>query len=256
MNYREAVNKIMHDAGLSSKFNTELTYTPKEVVKYNKVIEAHKTTLNVKRRKWQQYDLDFWKLFHITKFSLIKYRIAPISHVFVDGKAYKADRLAYVFKEFKDSLTSLTVYQPQSKRKWFKSHDKSVLYGWSQLPETGDTLIITKSMKDVMTIDSITGIPAVALQNEKIYPKKKIVEELKGRFKNIYLFYDNDWNKATNYGRVFGKEIAKEFDLPQIEIPDLIAEIYNAKDVSDLAKYAGKDYVKLMLSDGIKQYLI
>ena len=256
MSYREAVNKIVHDAGLSSKFNTDLTYTPKEVVKHNVVIKAHKTSLNVKRRKWAQYDLDFWSTFGIGKITLAKYRISPISHVFVDRKAYKADKLGYVFKEFKDSKTSLTVYQPLSKRKWFKSHDKSVLYGWSQLPETGDVLIMTKSMKDVMTIDSITGLPTVALQNEKIFPKGKIMDELKGRFKKIYLFYDNDWNKSTNYGREFGKAISEEFSIPQIEIPDVIAEMYDAKDVSDLAKNAGEDYVKLMLLNGIEEYLV
>jgi hypothetical protein len=257
LSFRQALNKVAHDAGLQDKFNTEHDYVPTKLIRYEKKISDDVVKLDVKSRKFNASDEKFWKSFGIDMKTLLKYRVSPISHIFYNTKIAAIGSFAYVFKEFKDSMTSLTIYQPYSKlNKWKKSHDSSVFYGWSQLPASGDTLVITKSMKDVMTIDSITGIPAVALQNEKIKPKKHIIEQLKKRFKNIYLLYDNDYNNEVagklNYGRVFGRSIAEEFDLIQIEIPDHIAIEHTAKDLSDLAKNAGEKYVKEILDEQIK----
>jgi hypothetical protein len=259
LDFRGAINKIVQDAGLTDKFRSDLNYVPKPLIRHNKIIKHIKPVIKIKTRKWTDNDLQFWSTFHISKETLAKYRISPITYIFINSKIIKADRLAYVFKEFKDGEVSYTIYQPLSKTmKWFKSHDSSVFYGWSQLPETSEVLIMTKSMKDVMTIDSITGLPAVALQNEKLRPKAHVIEQLKSRFDKIYLFYDNDYANEEkgkdNYGRKFGCIIAKEFGLTQIEIPDIIAEMYDAKDPSDLAKYAGKEYVEMMLLGDIGNY--
>ena len=259
LDFRGAINKIVQDAGLNDKFRSDLSYSPKPLIKHNKVIKHEKTQINVKTRKWAHCDMEFWNNFHISKDTLTKYRVFPISHFFINNKIIKADKLAYVFKEFKDGKVSYTIYQPLSSTlKWIKSHDASVFYGWSQLPETGDKLIITKSMKDVMTISSITNLPAAALQNEKIRPKEHIINELKARFNKIYLLYDNDYGNEEkgkdNYGRKFGCIIANEFGLRQIEIPTLIAQLYDAKDPSDLAKNAGPEYVETMLLDDIDNY--
>jgi len=261
LDYRGAINKIVQDSGLDNKFRSDLDYITKPVFKHNKIIKHTKPIIKVKSRKWRDSDLQFWSLFSISKAILLKYRVTPISFIFINDKIIKADKLAFVFKEFKDNKVSFTIYQPLSNTmKWLKSHDSSVFYGWSQLPEKGDTLIMTKSMKDVMVIDEITKLPAVALQNEKIKPKIHIIEELKSRFTNIYLLYDNDFDNEAkgkdNYGRVFGKKIAEEFKLTQIEIPDFFASNYDAKDISDLARNGGVDYVKTMLLGDINNYII
>lgn len=262
LGFTDSINKIVQDAGLTHLFRSGLDYkVTKPLISYNKKIKHTKSILKVKRRKWTNSDVHFWKTFLISKSTLQKYRVAPISYLFINGKAIKADSYSYVFSERKDNKESLTVYQPFSKNfKWTKSHDSSVFYGWSQLPEKGPKLIITKSMKDVMVIDSVVKLPTVALQNEKIKPKEHIVQQLRERFDTIYLLYDNDYSNKyknkDNYGRIFGEKIAKEFKLLQIEIPDIIAEKYDAKDISDLAKNASQEYVELLLLNDINQYLI
>lgn len=257
LSFQEAINKVIYDSGLSTKFKTELSYDFKPVLRHDHKIVDSKPIIQIKGRKGRLFDINFWKQYGITKEILNKYKVTPLSHMFINGKVIKTDKYAYAFKEFKDNEHTYTIYQPYSdKYKWIKSHDHSIFYGWEQLPNKGDTLILTKSLKDIMSIVSITGLPAVALQSEKVIPKPQVIQQLKDRFTNIYLLYDNDWNKEINYGREFGKKIAKEFDLIQIEIPDLITEKYEAKDISDLAKYAGIDYVKTMLLDDIKNYKI
>lgn len=260
LNFRQAINKIIHDSGLSDKFKSDCDYVAKPLIRHNKKIEYSKPEINVKRRKWRPYDVDFWQSFGIGLDTLNKYRVSPLEYIFFGSKIRKADRYAYCFSELKDDLETFTIYQPHSQlNKWFKSHDASVFYGWSQLPETGDVLILTKSMKDVMTIDAISGIPAVAMQSEKTKPKPHIIQQLKDRFKNIYVLYDNDYDNEvqdkTNYGREFGGEIASQNGLLQIEIPDMVAIRYDAKDISDLVKHGGRDNAVELLENPIRYKL-
>ena len=79
-------------------------------------------------------------------------------------------------------------------------------------------------------------IPACSLQAEGYYPKKHVVEQLKNRFTNVFILYDNDFDKEENYGKIFGKRISELFDLKYLEIPDE----YQVKDCSDFYKKYGK----------------
>lgn len=243
--YYEAICKIIHDAGLSNRFNTGLKTSVTPVVHHNiKIKDTHKE-IKIKTRKPMDRDIEFWKQFHITEETLRKYKVVPISAFFINGRPFRADRLAYAFIEQKDGKNSYTIYQPYSSTfKWTKSHDSSVFYGWTQLPPTGKELILTKSLKDIMAIDSIVGIPAVSLQGEGVKPKPHVIQELKERFDKIYVLYDNDFDGKRNWGRELGERIAKEHDLLHLEIPNVIASVFKAKDTSDLAKNAGPRQVK------------
>ncbi|MEG0773577.1 toprim domain-containing protein [Clostridium sp.] len=59
------------------------------------------------------------------------------------------------------------------------------------LPKTGEYLILTKSLKDVMTLYKF-GIPAIAPISENCFLSEHQYNRLKERFKHIFLFYDND----------------------------------------------------------------
>ena len=61
----------------------------------------------------------------------------------------------------------MKIYQPYSNFKWLSNTSASDLQGLSQLPDRGDTLVITKSLKDVMCLD-IWDIPAIAPSVRKL----------------------------------------------------------------------------------------
>ena len=148
-----------------------------------------------------------------------------------------------LFVEMKDGKPTEKVYQPFNKNgfKWRNSHDKSVWDLWTKLPPRGEKVIITSSRKDALCIWANTGIPSVSLQSETASIKPQVMQELKDRFKTVYILYDNDYKqeaeKGTNPGREAAKAIAEQFDIVQIEIPTS----YKAKDSSDLFKQYGKD---------------
>lgn len=227
-----------------------------EIVNYDprKTSQITRSSLDVVVRSWKDYDLEFWNTFGINKEWLEFSKTYPISHVIItkDGKkmTLPADKHAYVYIEFKDGKASLKVYQPFSEKfKWTNKRDSSVWDLWVQLPKTGRNLIITSSRKDALCLWANTGIPSCSLQNEGIFPKPQVIQELKDRFENIFLLYDNDYNKEVNKGRVAGGLIAETYNLKQIEIH----ESYKSKDPSDLYKNKGlavlKDVVFKLIKD-------
>ena len=210
------------------------------------------STIEVKVREWRDYDLEFWGKFGISKEWLKFGEVYPITTLFFtkDGNTVSmpADKYAYVYVERKDGVVTLKIYQPFSdKIKWLSKHDSSVWDLWSKLPESGERLIITSSRKDALCLWANTGIPSVSLQGEGYMPKKHVVEQLKSRFKKIYILYDNDFKAVErgeeNHGRVLGKLMADTFGLMQIEIPDE----YKSKDPSDLFRDWGKEVFKTVM---------
>ena len=244
LNFYDAMSRIVIDFNLIDEFNYRNVGQPikKEFKPSNRddVVKKLKQgkELGITKRKGEMYDIDFWYKFGITKKSLIKYNVHPLSYIFVNGNAIKADKHSYAFTETKDGKETYKIYQPFNKDfKWLNNHDESVWQGWNQLPEKGSTLIITKSLKDVMSITEVLGIPAVSLQSENVTPKDKIITELKSRFETIHVLYDNDYDKETNWGEKYSKILATEFSLFFSQIP----KSYKSKDFSDLVVNIGEE---------------
>lgn len=250
LNFMDALSKVVVDFDLRDKFLYKDVYRTvnnnfKKVNQKEVIEKQSKTVINIKKRKWQKHDIIFWSNFGITFNTLKHYRVLPVKYIFLNSNIIKADRHAYAFVEEKDNRKTYKIYQPFNKKiKWLTTHDNSIWQGWEQLPKSGYNLIITKSLKDIMAITSIMGISSTGLQNEGVKPKESIVKELKNRFENIYLLYDNDFDSETNWGREFGKKISKIINIAQIEIPSK----YKSKDFSDLIQKKGIKKSKTILN--------
>jgi len=254
LNYFEALSKIAIDANLEKYFIVKNTFKTniatnsfngdrEDFIKKVNSVRIGKTST-----KWSILHYSFWNQFGITKPTLEKYKVEPLSYIHVgsDRKIIKTDLHTYCFNEYKDGNNSFKIYQPYNiDYKWLNNHDDSVWQGWEQLPASGHTLVITKSLKDVMSIYDVNGVPAVSLQSETIKPKEHIIDELKSRFKHIYILYDNDYDKEVNWGREFSEKLAKEFDFIKIEIEDNL----KSKDFSDLVKNHGEVFAKEYLNN-------
>lgn len=214
----------------------------------NKVKQSKISKLDVKIRKLRKHDLDFWGKGGITEEWLKFGDIYPISHMFFTKDNVEmiipADRLAYVYVEFKDGIPTYKIYQPFSENyKWISKHDKSVWDLWAKLPESGEILIISKSRKDALTIWVNCGIPSTCLQAETMLFKNNVVDEIKSRFKKIFILYDNDWDKSSNWGRMLGQKVSQNLDIPQIEIPD---EFKVTDPFEFVSNYGGERFKELI----------
>jgi 5S rRNA maturation endonuclease (ribonuclease M5) len=228
LGYYDALNKIAFDLGLSS-FSVDVS---KQLTNYTKIVHKEKINLGIKSREWMVKDRDYWLSYGIKKSTLVRYKVFPISYIFYNDVAVKAANLAYAYVEQKDNRVSYKIYQPLEPKikKWINNADYTVHQGYKQLPEKGDLLIITKSLKDVMSIYDCLEISAVGLQSESVMMKGSVMDEYKSRFKKVICLFDND-----EAGKKLSINFTETYKIPHVFVP----ELPGVTDFSDLVKALG-----------------
>lgn len=241
-----SLNDLESDISLAS------SPTIKNAKLYRKVkkIKTNRAKFDITIREWNIKDRDYWgKKYFVNRKQLEYCNVFPISHFFMNGICIKAKDLAYAFVEGKDNCQTFKIYQPyaDSEHKWYNNNDYSTWELWTQLPSLGNILIVTSSRKDaivIKTLFSTNRITSCSLQSESVKPKESVVNELKSRFKEIFVLYDNDNDKDHNPGRIAGDKISKATGFTQIEIPDK----FGVKDPSDfIEKFGPKLLTRLIL---------
>lgn len=219
LDFNSAVEKIVND------FNSNIPSRKMDSHCLKKISrkDSKPVELDVKSRLYTFEEIEWWNKFKITKDILDKYRVSAVKYLFINKKPILAQPFTFAFKEeFKEEV-SYKLYQPKNlENKWLNNHSFKVLQGFAQLPTTGELLIVTKSLKDVMCLYSL-GYNAIAPQSENSFVKKNVLEDLKQRFKSIIIWYDNDVAGIRE-----GEKFSKQFNLPYIYIP-----IGEPKDISD-----------------------
>lgn len=263
----DTFNKIASDFNLTQ---FELQTTPSRtsplkshVSKSNrkKSIKSDRIRISIRTRDWKIRDKKYWNSkYELNKEQLEYCNVFPISHYFINGYCTKADDLAYAFVEEKDGIQTFKIYQPfnQNGEKWINNNDFSTWELWTQLPAKGNILIITSSRKDAMVIKSLfpsEHITSCSLQSEGVNPKMNVINELKGRFKEIFVLYDNDYASSKNRGRLAGEKLCQQADLLQIEIPTQECRQYGVKDPSDYLDALDSVTLRMLITTLINERL-
>jgi len=227
LTYFKALERIWADMMTGNKLKNGITRPKEERV--NKI----ETELTVKRKYFTQTDDEYWGQFRICRETLKLFNVTPILmywHNSVQGAiTYSKDSPMYAYKVF-DKFKIYKPYAKYKKDKWRNNCGSYDLQGLEQLPESGDLLIITKSLKDVMVLYE-HGYVSVSPQSEISIIPTPLMEHLKTRFKKIIVFFDYD------AGGIKGAEtLCKKHDLPKVFIDKHYLEIYGIKDISDFAK--------------------
>lgn len=226
--FSETLERIRSESGFSS--NPNLKVSSKNV---SVAIGAAVSDLQCRVREWRPHDIAYWESYGVPLRWLKYAEVYPISHKIIVKQKKKyvlgADRYAYVFVEHKDGKITLKIYQPFNKNgyKWSNKHDKSVISLWTKIPKEGDKLCICSSVKDALCLWANTGVPAVAVQGEGYGISNTALQELKRRFKEIYILFDND-----EPGLADGLKLAKATGFTNVVLPPF----KEGKDVSDFYK--------------------
>ena len=242
LKYKTALLKIIYDFGLSDfKISGEKIKIGKIT---KKVVQKQPINIGIKSRDWKLQDAKFWNTFGISRKTLIKFKVIPIEYVFYNGKPVKTEKCAYAYQEFKDDTISYKIYQPFSKSwKWINNANYSVHQGYKQLPVSGELLIITKSLKDVMSLLDVMGIIAIGLQSESVMMKESVMKEYKKRFSKVVCLFDND-----RAGKTLSKEFSNKYNVSHFFMP----EIEGVTDFSDLVKVVGVEKSKELFNKYLK----
>jgi DNA primase len=148
----------------------------------------------------------------------------------------------FYFGKYDDGREIWKIYSPLADKdnKWLGNLNNTVLMGENQLPSEGDTLIITKSLKDVVALYMI-GITACSPPAEGVLLSSTRIENLKSRFKKIVVLYDND-----SVGDSSSLKMQENYDIERLFMPE------GTKDPSDFIELYGLEELKKYIYDKLQ----
>lgn len=206
-----------------------------KLVSSKQYIPSTETVIGVVRQDFTETDINYWKQFNISTNTLKKFGVSSIKYYLCNGvvkSIYKNENPMYAYKVY----NHFKIYKPLADKytKWRNNLTELDIQGFKQLPKTGDILIITKSMKDVMCLYEM-GIPAISPSSESTFIPDKILEQLKKRFKRIIIMFDRD-----GAGITYLRKMSRKTGLEGM----LVHKKFKAKDISDAIRDNGFDKVK------------
>lgn len=201
-------------------------------------IPKEKTTLEIQIRKFNKVDAEYWKKYYIDSKMLKFYHVYPVE------KAWKNQSLCYFYRDTdpcyaywfgKDinGIDEFKFYFPFRKEmRFIQNISPSVLQGYNQLPKTGNTLFITKSMKDVIAM-RMFGLRSVAPVSETVMLTPQQYQDLSKRFENILSLTDNDKS-----GNKLSIKLRKEYNIQPLKF-----SLEDKKDFTDNLIEYGYQYM-------------
>ena len=224
-------------------------YRSQEGVKIEKAEVSSKKSILIKRKNFTDTDDEYWSKYLIDRDTLKEYNVFPIDSFWVNDipskLTYTKSCPMYAYKVF----NSFKIYRPLSKTredKWRSNCTKFDIQGWEQLPETGDLLVITKSLKDIMFLMRFNVI-SIASNSEVSLLPESVLNEAQNRFKRILVLYDND-----DAGRKGANELKEKYNLETTEISRHYLDIYGVKDISDFIREFGETKTQELINELIK----
>ena len=191
--------------------------------------------IDIKIKPWTIDDKEYWSSYNISLSTLQKFNVFSIEKFYINNRLFKCSRLAYAYRY---DVNVYKIYQPLlsvKDGKWFSNIKNNQIYqGEDQLPETGELLFITSSLKDVMVLYEC-GYNAVAPHTEHQILSIEKYENYKKRFNRIVVFYDND-----EAGILHANKMKDQFNLECIYVPD-------EKDPSDFVKKYNLETLKVWI---------
>jgi len=185
-------------------------------------------------RSWSTQDQYFWTQFNIGSKLLEAHIVRPLeSYCMTKDDNELCIKGLYLYGYFKADGTLYKIYQPKTlDKKFIKVTDYT--QGIHQC--TGEKyLIITSSLKDVMSIKSLKlkHLDIIAPDSENTMLKHEMMEDLKDKYKKIILLFDND-----DAGIESMKKYKEKFPYVQLAVLPM------SKDVSDSIKDYGAKEVR------------
>lgn len=250
--FKKLLNTIAQDFNLLGRVITEeqklvikKSYEERIEIANNVVAKKIVITHPSKQLNWKQRN--YWDRYEVTqqdldRFYVYNFRDAYIKYWYADGTTHLGPiyssknelKFAYYLGEGEYKL-----YFPDRKKKdgKFLQVRGDLIQGWHQLPVTGEFVIITKSYKDVIVLDTM-DFPAISPSSENVVLPKNKLEELFIRFDRVYILFDND--RA-------GQKAALTY---LVEYPNLTPIMFadtQPKDVSDNVEEYSREVIKELL---------
>lgn len=201
-----------------------------------KIKDKEISKIQIEVQEFTDSELRWWGKYGISKDILKRFNVYSCKHVFLNDQLFAESQqhcpiFGYYGKKYQGLELWRCYFPKRTSFRFITNWPSKKIQGYDQLPKKGKLLVITKSMKDSMCLYSC-GITACAPNSENLFIPDKVLEDLKNRFENIVVLYDNDRPGLYNMAK-----IRKEHpELTYVFIP----KKYGSKDISDFYKDHGR----------------
>ncbi len=164
----------------------------KSIVKMS-LMRPEKASIKTQRQMLVMTDYKYWSQFGISLRTLGLFDVYSARYVWINDKlryTYRNHCPIYEYFISDDIKQIYCPYAEKHKDKFRYNGNNSTLLGYNMLPLFGDKLILSKSLKDIMTLYEL-GFSATSFVGETTH-NDTIIKQLKKRFNEIVLLYDND----------------------------------------------------------------
>jgi KaiC/GvpD/RAD55 family RecA-like ATPase len=237
LSFPEALAAINTDMNLflDNNTNTNIPTPLKPIVSEKVMQELDKMKpakrFSITKRDYNTHDWAFWEKFKINKETLDRFNVVALASYSAfnkEGKPYEikafGGKLIYAY----DNGDWTKIYKPFDEKKYkfqfLGIKEANYIFGWKHLPEKDDLVFVTGGEKDVLCLVS-NGFNAITLNSETSNLLDDTAQELKKRFKNVVVLYDND---ATGIKQ--SQILASKYQIHRMVLPNIPN---NGKDVSD-----------------------
>ena len=233
--YFESLRIIANDFGIV-RDNTLHKNPGKINLNPIKIKDKEISKIQIEVQEFTDGELKWWGKYGISKDILKRFNVYSCKHVFLNDQLFAESQqhcpiFGYYGKKYQGLELWRCYFPKRTSFRFITNWPSKKIQGYDQLPKKGKLLVITKSMKDSMCLYSC-GITACAPNSENLFIPDKVLEDLKNRFKNIVVLYDNDRPGLYNMAK-----IRKEHpELTYVFIP----KRYGSKDISDFYKDHGR----------------
>ena len=180
---------------------------------------------------------------------LLKYWLYPVKGIIRNGRIiYTSNSQTPIFAYF-TSKEHAKIYLPNrpTSKKFFQIGEKNPneIFAWEHLPKSGKAIFLVGGEKDVMIMTHIVGYPAICAnsENDDSNITKQHIDDLKSRFAQVCIMYDND-----KTGKDYQQKLSNKYSIMPIDLP----EIDNGKDLTDyVAKGYSVDDLRRMIENKI-----
>lgn len=233
--YFEALRIIANDFGIVR--DNALHKNPGKInLNPIKIKDKEISKIQIEVQEFTDSELKWWGKYGISKDILKRFNVYSCKHVFLNDQLFAESQqhcpiFGYYGKKYQGLELWRCYFPKRTSFRFITNWPSKKIQGYDQLPKKGKLLVITKSMKDSMCLYSC-GITACAPNSENLFIPDKVLEDLKNRFENIVVLYDNDRPGLYNMAK-----IRKEHpELTYVFIP----KRYGSKDISDFYKDHGR----------------
>lgn len=233
--YFEALRIIANDFGIVR--DNALHRNPGKInLNPIKIKDKEISKIQIEIQEFTDSELKWWGRYGITRDILRRFDVYSCKHVFLNDQLFAESQqhcpiFGYYGKKYQGLELWRCYFPKRTSFRFITNWPSKKIQGYDQLPKKGKLLVITKSMKDSMCLYSC-GITACAPNSENLFISDKVLEDLKSRFENIVVFYDNDRPGLYNMAKIRREHP----ELTYIFIP----REYGSKDISDFYKDHGR----------------